>query len=111
VAGVQAHESTLAQVLFNLMSNALKFVVAGTPARVRLRTEERAGFIRIWVKNDGPGIAPEHQSQIFGSSPAWAARNIRARARLAIVQKGTERMGGRVGRGINTPVPRQPLLV
>ena len=37
---VVGHEGTLAQVLANLLNNALKFVPPGVPPRVRFRTEE-----------------------------------------------------------------------
>ena len=95
---VLAHEPTLAQVLFNLASNALKFVAPDVPPLVRLRAEEQAEFIRVWVEDNGPGIAPDHQDQIFRlftrlDGEKYAGTGIG----LAIVQKGVERMGGRVG--------------
>ena len=95
---VPGHEATLAQVLFNLVSNALKFVASGVPPIVRLRAEERGGLIRVWVEDNGPGIALNHQSQIFRlftrlDGEKYAGTGIG----LAIVQKGIERMGGRVG--------------
>lgn len=95
---VRAHEPTLAQVWFNLVSNALKFVARDVPPVVRLRAEERAEFIRVWVEDNGPGIAPEHQAQIFRlftrlDGAKYAGTGIG----LAIVQRGVERMGGQVG--------------
>jgi len=95
---VLAHQSTLAQVLFNLMSNALKFVVAGTLSLVRLRTEEKGEFLRIWVEDNGPGIAPEYQEQIFRLFARLNGEKYPGTGLgLTIVQKGVERMGGRVG--------------
>ena len=109
---VLAHEPTLAQVLFNLASNALKFTAPGVPPRLRLRTEEipvppiqpstnpiiHPSFVRVWVEDNGPGIAPDYQAQIFRlftrlEGDKYAGTGIG----LAIVQKGVERMGGRVG--------------
>jgi signal transduction histidine kinase len=95
---VLAHEPTLAQVLFNLVSNALKFVTPEVPPVVRLRSEARAGFIRVWVEDNGPGIKPEHQAQIFRhftrlEGEKYAGTGIG----LAIVQKGIERLDGSVG--------------
>lgn len=95
---VLAHEPTLDQVLFDLTSNALKFVATGVPPAVRLRVETRAEFIRVWVEDNGPGITPDHQDQIFRlftrlEGDKYAGTGIG----LAIVQKGIERMGGRVG--------------
>ncbi|MGP8199479.1 MAG: sensor histidine kinase [Limisphaerales bacterium] len=95
---VLAHEPTLTQVLFNLVSNALKFVTTDVSSLVRLRAEEQAEFIRFWVEDNGPGIAPGHHAQIFQlftrlDPEKYAGTGIG----LAIVQKGVERMGGRVG--------------
>jgi signal transduction histidine kinase len=95
---VLAYEPTLAQVLFNLMSNSLKFVAMGVPPVLRLHWEERAEFTRVWVEDNGFGIAPDHQEQIFQlfsrlDGEKYGGTGIG----LAIVKKGIERMGGRVG--------------
>ena len=95
---VLAHEPTLAQVLFNLLSNALKFTAPDVPPRVRLRAEEHADFIRVWVEDNGPGIAADHQGQIFRLFTRLEGEKYEGTGiGLAIVQKGVERMGGRVG--------------
>ena len=95
---VLAHEPTLAQVLFNLVSNALKFIRSGVPPLVQLRAEKHAESIRVWVEDNGIGVAPNYQEQIFRpfirlDSEKYAGTGIG----LSIVQKGVERMGGRVG--------------
>jgi len=95
---VLAHEPTLGQVLFNLVSNVLKFVAPDVRPLVRVRAEEQAGLVRVWVEDNGIGIAPEHQEQIFRlfirlHGETYGGTGIG----LAIVQKGVERMGGRVG--------------
>lgn len=95
---VLAHEPTLTQVLFNLASNALKFVRQDLPPQVRLRAEERGQFVRVWVEDNGVGIAPEYQDQIFRLFTRLHAEEYPGTGiGLAIVQKGVERMGGRVG--------------
>ncbi len=95
---VRAHESMLAQVLFNLVSNGLKFSRPGVPPIVGLRTEERAGVVRVWVEDNGLGIAAEHHQQIFGLFTRLHGEKYPGTGiGLAIVQKGIERMGGRVG--------------
>jgi signal transduction histidine kinase len=95
---VLAHESTLAQALFNLISNALKFVAPDVLPVVRLRTEDRGEFIRIWVEDNGLGIAPDHQNQIFQLFTRLdGAKYGGTGIGLAIVEKGVKRMGGRVG--------------
>jgi signal transduction histidine kinase len=65
---------------------------------VRLRWEERGEFVRIWVEDDGIGIAPDHQEQIFKVFTRLQGEKYQGTGiGLAIVQKGVERMGGRVG--------------
>ena len=96
---VHAHRPTLVQVLTNLLSNAIVYVVPGTPPRIRVRAEDRGGRTRVWVEDEGIGIAPEHQERIFHvferlhGSETYPGTGIG----LAIVRKGIERMGGTAG--------------
>jgi len=95
---VLAHEATLNQVLFNLMSNALKFVAPDVPPVVQLRTEEKGAFVRLWVEDNGIGIAPGYQEQVFQVFTRLVDEKYQGTGiGLAIVQKGVERMGGQVG--------------
>jgi len=96
---VLGHETMLRQVLVNLIGNAVKFVT-GKPPTVRIWAEEaRAGMVRVWVEDNGIGIPAEFQERIFQvfqrlhTSKDYAGTGIG----LAIVKKGAERMGGRVG--------------
>jgi len=96
---VLGHETMLRQVLVNLIGNAVKFVT-GKPPTVRIWAEEaRAGMVRVWVEDNGIGIPAEFQERIFQvfqrlhTSKDYAGTGIG----LAIVKKGVERMGGRVG--------------
>jgi signal transduction histidine kinase len=112
LAAVIGHEATLSQCLTNLLSNAVKFVSPGAVPRVQVWTEEfngpagegnasaiRPPWVRLWVEDQGIGIAPEAQDRIFEifqrlhSSMQYEGSGIG----LAIVRKGSERMGGRVG--------------
>jgi signal transduction histidine kinase len=54
----------LVQVFTNLVSNAIKFSIAGQAVRVRLETDD--GLARIRVTDDGPGIPDEFHDKIFG---------------------------------------------
>jgi signal transduction histidine kinase len=95
---VMAHEPTLVQVLFNLVSNALKFVSTDESPLIQLRTEERADFIRVWVVDKGPGIEPRHQAEIFRLFTRLDGEKYPGTGiGLAIVQKGVQRMGGAAG--------------
>lgn len=96
---VVGHVSTLRHVFGNLIANALKFMDSKTSPRVRIFTETGGDTVRVWVEDNGIGIAPEHQGRIFGlferlhSGSNYSGTGVG----LAIVRKGAERMGGRVG--------------
>jgi PAS domain S-box-containing protein len=96
---VRAHEASLGQALSNLLANAVKFVPAGEVPRVVVRTERRGPRVRVWVEDQGIGIAPEHQNRAFGvferlhPELGYEGTGIG----LAIVRKVTERMEGTVG--------------
>ncbi len=62
---VQADASLLRIALQNLIANGLKFARPGVPPRVRVRAARHGGFDRIEVKDNGIGITPEHQPQVF----------------------------------------------
>jgi len=101
---VVAHEATLSQCLTNLLSNAVKFVEPGVVPRVRVWTEELSvsparPLVRLWVEDQGIGIAPETRERIFEifqrlhNNTQYEGTGIG----LAIVRKAIERMGGQVG--------------
>jgi PAS domain S-box-containing protein len=98
--GVIGHEPSLRQAISNLLNNAIKFVAPDTVPHVRVRTESQPDHeMRLWISDNGIGIKPEHQSQLFGmfqrlhSDKRYEGTGIG----LAIVRKAVERMGGKAG--------------
>ena len=91
--------TTLIQVLANLLTNAAKFVSPGSQPCVRVWAERSSKWVRLWVEDNGIGIAKENQERIFRvferlhGIEKYPGTGIG----LAIVRKGMERMGGRVG--------------
>nr|WP_273039696.1 ATP-binding protein [Iningainema tapete] len=96
---VLANYTILVQVLTNLLANAVKFVPSDRHPCVRIYAESGEDSVRLWVEDNGIGIAPEHQERIFQvferlhGADTYPGTGIG----LAIVRKGIERMGGRVG--------------
>lgn len=97
---VMAHRNTLVQVIFNLVSNALKFHPPGVHPQVQVGCEARPnGFVRLSVTDEGIGIAPQHHERIFQvferlhGPDGYPGTGIG----LAIVKRGIERMRGRYG--------------
>lgn len=60
---VEVDADRIAQVLDNLLSNAMKYGDPGTPIRVDLETGE--GRATVSVTNRGPGIAPDDMAHLF----------------------------------------------
>lgn len=97
--GVVGDRGTLENALINLIANALKFRDPQIPPRVQIWAEAGPERVRLWVEDNGIGIAPEYQERIFGvferlhKNDAYAGTGIG----LAMVKKAVERMGGGVG--------------
>jgi hypothetical protein len=96
---VRANDVVLQQILWNLLSNALKFVAPGVAPFIRIWAEVGEENIRLHIQDNGIGIKPEHQERIFRvferlhRPEDYPGTGIG----LAIVAKGMERMGGHVG--------------
>lgn len=94
---VMGNEAGLTQCFSNLLGNAAKFGHPGRVPQIGVRAEENAGWVRIWVEDDGIGIPPTMLPRVFdmfcrGNSPR-AGTGIG----LALVRKVVDRMGGKVG--------------
>jgi signal transduction histidine kinase len=95
---VIGHGPSLIQCFSNLLENAVKFVRDNQPPRIEVTSEERAGCIRTFVSDHGPGISPGEQERIFGMfERAGDGRAPGTGIGLAIVKKAVERMHGTTG--------------
>jgi signal transduction histidine kinase len=121
---VIGHPATVGLLISNLVSNGLKFMPPGVQPQVRIWAESgtlddgsrgapESGSdpadaprlalptpaVRLWVQDNGIGIALEHQERIFGAFERLHCKGDfpGTGLGLAIVRKGVERMGGRVG--------------
>ncbi len=90
----------LKQVLFNFLSNAIKFTPAGGHITVRLLAQGRHHF-RIEVEDDGIGIAKADIGRLFVEFNQLDAGNSKRHAGtglgLALTKRLVEAQGGQVG--------------
>lgn len=88
----------IAQVLNNLLSNALKFSPAGAPVEVGARAIPDA--VEVWVRDHGPGIAPSERELLFKKFSRTSVRPTRGEKStglgLYIVQEILKLHGGEV---------------
>lgn len=94
---VLANEAGLAQCMSNLLGNAVKFVPPGVQPHVRISSEQVDGMVRLWIEDNGIGIAPEMQPRLFSMFQRLSKDYEGTGIGLALVRKVAERMGGKVG--------------
>jgi len=101
---VQAQQQVLTQMIFNLLSNAFKFHSRNSAPEVRLSAQPKNGAVRLTVRDNGIGIAPQHQQRIWQvferlhDRESYPGTGIG----LAIVHRAVERMQG--NRGVESEV-------
>jgi len=88
------------QVLYNLVSNALKFTKPGESPEVEIAAYRsgpgEAGGEGFVVRDRGPGVAPEHAERIFELFQRAVGHEVEGTgAGLAIVRAVAERHGGK----------------
>lgn len=94
---VAGHYLALYQAIENLILNSLKFVTPGVAPHVQIGSQEYAGKIRLYIKDNGIGIAPEYHSRIFNIFERLHGRSYDGTGiGLTIVKKSVERMGGQI---------------
>jgi signal transduction histidine kinase len=129
---VETDPGKLQQILFNFMSNAIKFTPAGgavTIAADRVKRQDASDGVRLSVSDTGPGIPYDLQDVIFEKFRQADASHTREHKGtglgLAICRELATMLGATVslvsepGRGatfyvdlpvINLPTPPQPLM-
>jgi signal transduction histidine kinase len=63
VSTIEGDADKLKQILINLVDNAIKFSPAG--AAVHLRSELGPDGVRLFIADQGPGVAPEDAPHVF----------------------------------------------
>jgi PAS domain S-box-containing protein len=96
---VLGREAALIQVFSNLLGNAAKFVAEGTKPKIRVHSEDRGSRVRVWIEDNGIGLAATDQERIFemfvqvNDGQIFGGTGVG----LAIVKKAVQTMRGTVG--------------
>jgi len=96
---VRGYPQVLAQVIFNLLANGLKFHKPHAAPKVDISVETRNGMVRLNIRDNGIGIAPEHQERIWNVFERLHDREsyVGTGIGLAIVKRAMSRMNGSCG--------------
>lgn len=93
---VRVDESHAVQVLQNLIGNAIKYR-SEAPPQIHIGAEPCGEFWELSVRDNGIGIEPEYQHQIFGIFKRLHGKDVPGTGiGLAICKKVVERYGGKI---------------
>jgi signal transduction histidine kinase len=96
---VRTDKTRLSQILINLISNASKY----TPqeGKIDITAEVRAPFVRIAVSDNGIGMSPEDQANLFSQFFRSEDEKVREQQGwglgLHVTKKLVELFGGEIG--------------
>ena len=90
---IQAEIDSLEKVIFNFLSNSLKFSPKGS--KIFFGIEKKNQSLKVYVKDSGVGIPVNKQKEIFEPYPNEDKQ--KAGFGLSLAKKLTENMGGQIG--------------
>ncbi len=86
----------LRSVVYNLLSNALKYRDPARPLRVELRCRRAAEYVVLTVQDNGLGLSPNRQTELFTMFKRFHTHVAGSGVGLYMVKKIVENGGGRV---------------
>lgn len=95
---VCGHRSELVRLFQNLIANAIKYREVGRKAQIHIGAEERRADWRVWVRDNGIGIAPADRDRAFMIFQRLATREHHegTGVGLAAAKKIVEHLGGSI---------------
>ena len=93
---VRLLEKNLRSLVYNLLSNALKYHDPHRPARVRLHAQPEGRYLRLTVADNGLGIDAAGQRKLFGLFERLHSHVEGSGIGLFMVKKMVENAGGRI---------------
>jgi signal transduction histidine kinase len=105
-ACVLANSLGLRAIVDNIVDNAVRYTPSG--GKVHIALERKAAVVELCVKDDGPGIAPEHHAAVFerfyripGNEEEGSGLGLSIVRRLVVAYGGRVQLGrGFEGRGL-----------
>jgi len=84
------------EVWVNYLSNAVQY--GGRPPHIQMGATVEKETIRFWVRDNGEGLSPDDQAQLFTAFERLHQASIEGHGLgLSIVRRIVEKLGGRVG--------------
>jgi PAS domain S-box-containing protein len=95
---IEADQTLIHQLLFNLVSNAVKYSSKAPQPKIVIASEEKNEEIIYWVRDNGAGFDMRHADKLFGvfSRLHTNAEFEGVGVGLAIVQRIVDKFGGKV---------------
>jgi len=94
---IRGDRKKIHQVMDNLLTNALKYGCTNESPTIEIGAEVDQNTVRIFVRDNGPGIAEEFHQKIFGLFQRLEKRDDSTGVGLALVARAVEVHGGRCG--------------
>jgi PAS domain S-box-containing protein len=89
-------EKNLRSLLYNLLSNALKYRHPARPPRVQVRTRPEGGHVVLEVQDNGLGLDAASEQKLFGMFQRFHDHVEGSGIGLYMVKKMVENAGGRI---------------
>ena len=93
---IMADREAISRVFENLLNNAVKYGCTGPDSRIEVGSETVDGEVRYFVRDNGPGVAPEYHEKVFGLFQRLESDQDGTGIGLAIVAKIMHAHEGRV---------------